>query len=358
MEQAYTEIDVMKSRAPVINHDMGVTHRAPLTSSEIANLWRTYVHYSMLNYVFQHYLKNVEDPDLRPMLTDSIALFEKRMNRTAEIFKLEGQPIPRGFGDGDLDAGAPRLYTDLFYFFYTMRMVAIGLQLNSTALACAVRPDVREFYTETLMGSTRFFNRFTDIMLEKGILIRSPFINTFGEVDTVEEQSFLRGFLGKRRPLLAQEIDQLFLGIRNNVIGGALLEGFRQVARSEPVRAYMARGAEIARKHVDIFSSVLHKENLPAPAHWGEFVSDSTTPPFSDKLMMYHVVTLGGIGLGSYANAMGLSMRHDLGANYARLITETLKYAEDGINILIDNGWLEEPPRMTDRQELVNNPKH
>ncbi|MEN6324675.1 MAG: DUF3231 family protein, partial [Syntrophomonas sp.] len=143
------------------------------------------------------------------------------------------------------------------------------------------------------MSTTRLYNRLSEIMLEKGIYVRPPIINTFKEADIVKKQNFLRGFLGERRPLLAQEISQLFLGIKTNQIGAALLTGFQQAARSEQVRAHMARGTEIARKHVNVFSSALQKENIPVPMYSGELVTDSTIPPFSDRLMMEHVVILG-----------------------------------------------------------------
>ena len=83
-----------------------------------------------------------------------------------------------------------------------------------------------------------------------------------------------------------------------------------------------------------------------------------TIPPFSDRLMLQHVVMLNGIGIGNYATSMGSSLRHDLSVNYTRLIGEVANYGEDGINILIENKWLEEPPRTIDRRELVKEPVH
>jgi len=296
----------------------------------------------------------MDDPDLRPPLEDARSYLEKRVNLTSEILRLEGQPNPKGFGDEDIDFGAPRLFTDLYYYYYVLNMLRLGLPLGSTNLSHSVRTDIRDFYTESLMSTTRLYNRLSEIMLEKGIYIRPPIINTFNEADVIEKQNFLRGFLGERRPLLAQEIDQLFFGIRTNEIGGALLTGFQQVARSEQVRAYMARGAEIARKHVNIFSSTLQKEKIPIPMHSGELVTDSTISPFSDKLMMQHVVILGSIGMGNYVTSMASSLRHDLSVNYARLMGEAANYGEDGINIMIENGWFEEPLRTIDRRELGN----
>ena len=335
-----------------------IHHRSPLTSSELAILWRSNDYYAMLRCVYKHLLNTLEDPDLRPFIEDCIPLFETRVNRTSKILKMEGQPLPQGFGEEDMDIGAPRLFTDLYYYYYTLNMMRIGLLLGSTNLGHSVREDVRSFYTESLESTTRLYNRFSEIMLKKGILVRSPIINTFKEADIVKKQNFLRGFLGERRPLLAQEVDQLFFGIRNNLVGGALLTGFQQTARSEQVRSYMAKGAEIARKHVNIFSSTLQKEKLPVPMHTGQLVTDSTISPFSDRLMMQHAVILVGVGIGNYATFMGSSLRHDLSANYSRLIAETVNYGEDGINIMIENGWLEEPLRTIDQRELGKQPIH
>jgi len=285
-------------------------------------------------------------------------MFETRVNQTSEILRMEGQPVPKGFGDEDIDLGASRLFTDLFYYYYNLNLLRIGLHLGGMNLSHSVRADVRDFYTEALMSTTRSYNRFSEIMLEKGIYVRPPVTNTFKKADLVKKQNFLRGFLGERRPLLAEEIEYLYFGVENNKIGGALATGFQQVVKSEQVRAYMARGAEIARKHVNLFSAVLQKENLQVPMHSGELVTDSTIPPFSDRLMMQHVVVLTGIGIGNYATAMASSLRHDLIITYTRLIGEAAYYGEDGINIMIENGWLEEPPRTIDRRELVKEPVH
>lgn len=335
-----------------------IHHNAPLTSSELARLWQSNSYYSILRCINKHFLNTLDDPDLRPLIEDAVSLLDTRVNLTSEILRREGQPIPKGFGDEDVDIGVSRLYTDLFYYYYTINMVRAGLSLTGMNLAHSVRADVRDFYTKSLDSTLRYYNRFSELMLEKGIYIRPPVTNTFKEADIVKKQDFLRGFLGERRPLLEIEIDNLFFGIRNNQIGGALAAGFQQVARSEKVRAYMARGAEIARKHVNIFSKVLQEENLPVPMHSGELVTDSKIPPFSDKLMMHHVVVLTQVGIGNYANSMASSLRHDLSADNLRLMGEAANYGEDGLNILIENGWFEEPPRKTDPRDVAEEPVH
>ena len=206
-------------------------HHAPLTSSEIAKLWRTNIYFSMLKCITKHFLNTLEDPDLRPPYEFAASLCETRVNRTSDILKLEGQPVPKGFTDEDVKLEAPRLFTDSYYYFHMLSMTTIGLVLGGTNLGHSVREDVRNFFSEALSTTTKLYNWITRIMLEKGIYVRPPIITTNLEEDMVIEQSFLRGFLGERRPLLAEEIEYLLFGIENNEIGGALTTGFQQTAQ-------------------------------------------------------------------------------------------------------------------------------
>jgi hypothetical protein len=41
-----------------------------------------------------------------------------------------------------------------------------------------------------------------------------------------------------------------------------------------------------------------------------------------------------------------------LALQYVLLTADLTKYGEDGANLMIDNGWLEEPPRASDRRAL------
>jgi hypothetical protein len=115
----------------------------------------------------------------------------------------------------------------------------------------------------------------------------------------------------------------------------------------------MIRGKEISKKHIEIFSTYLNKNDLPSPMTWDSEVTDSTEPPFSDKLMMYHVGLLSTLGIGNYGVALSLSPRRDIATDLARLIAEVGLYAEDGANITIKNAWLERPPSAIDRNELA-----
>lgn len=71
--------------------------------------------------------------------------------------------------------------------------------------------------------------------------------------------------------------------------------------------------------------------------------------------MMFHISTLLSSALGYYGEAMSISQRRDLAADYAKMIMEMGVLAEDGMNILIENEWMEQPPLATDHEDLAKN---
>nr|WP_275899693.1 DUF3231 family protein [Bacillus piscicola] len=186
------------------------------------------------------------------------------------------------------------------------------------------------------------------------MFVKAPSIPISKEVDFVQKQSFLTGWFGERRPLTASEISNLHGNIQRNELGIATLTGFSQSTKSKAVKDYIVRGIEIAQKHVRLFRSVLDEANVPTPMRSDTMVTEATAAPFSDKLMTFHVTGLITIGISYYSMAITTNARRDLAALYSRLIAEIGLYSEDGANLMIENGWLEEPPRMVDRKELRN----
>lgn len=85
--------------------------------------------------------------------------------------------------------------------------------------------------------------------------------------------------------------------------------------------------------------------------------TESTISPFSDKMLMVIITGLNKAGIGHYGRSLGSSPRRDLGAHYTRLITEIGLYAEDGANIMIKYGWMEQIPQAPNRDQLANQEK-
>ena len=192
-----------------------------------------------------------------------------------------------------------------------------------------------------------------EVLEAKGFFVKPPTIPIPQKVEFVQQQNYLRGFLGDTRPLHALEVAHLFDNIENNVTSKALLISFSQVAQSEKVKNFMLRGKEITNKHIEKCSEQLNKNNLPSPPLLDNLVSASKSPPFSDKLMLWHKIDMFSMKIRSYANGASLNGRRDIGAMYAKLLMDISLYVEDGVEIMIDHEWMEKPPEAIDRDELV-----
>lgn len=347
MDQTYNEVVKTASQ---------VTHNAQLSSSEVGNLWRTYVNYTMLVAIMKFFLQHNRDVDIRGVLEDALAIAEDRVRISAEFLSLDGQPVPVGFTDNDVDLKAPPLFSDVFYLYYLGNLIKIGLNINSMALTMSARLDVVDFYHKSVNTTMDLWEKTIRILLQKGLYTRSPMITTTNQVDFVKS----RDFLDKQRPLLAIEIEQLYFGIITNEVGRTLLAGFHQVIRSKEIRKYIKHGLDFSSRIIEENSKILRSAGIASPMHWDAYgaVTSSTTPPFSDKLILFHITMMNEAGIANYAVSLASSPRQDLALMYGKLIVQTADYAKDGLKIMIDNGWLEEPPCYVDRSKLINTSEH
>jgi hypothetical protein len=331
---------------------METPHNRELTSAEIASLWGNYMNDSMSICVVGHFLRIVEDTEIKAILEYALGLAQQHVQFVTDVFKKEDLQLPQGFTNEDVNQDAPRLYSDMFFLLYMQNMGYIGMSTYSTALASAARADIREFYTQCVTSSVQLNNHACNVMLSKGIFIRAPHVSIDEKADVVTSPNFFTGFFGRRRPLNVVDVGNLFFNIQRNILGFSLLMGFSQVAKSEEVRKYMSRSKEIAAKHLGIFTDALKEDDLPISGTWDAEPTGSTDAPFSDKLMMFHTISLNGAGIGFYGTSLAASTRHDLSAIYVKLMAEIGTYSEDGARLMIDKGWLEQPPRGVDRRAL------
>nr|WP_231686796.1 DUF3231 family protein [Bacillus sp. JCM 19034] len=254
-----------------------------------------------------------------------------------------------------MNPNAPRLYSDSFYLYYIKNMAKVGLSVYSVALATSAKPSVRELYSNALKSSTDLYNKTSDVLLSKGLYLRPPYVSTTNEIDFINQKNYKSGLLNfKRRPINLIEISHLFANIETNLVGQVLLTGLTQVAKAKEVRKYCNKGKDIATKHVKLFSTILTDDDISVPMPSDLTVSNSTIAPFSDKLVMFHTALLIQSSTSNYATAAAASLRSDIGTTYVRLTTEITAYANDGVNIMIDNSWFEEPPQVINKKNYSN----
>lgn len=326
-----------------------------LTSAELSQLWTSYQNDTASICILKYFLHIAEDPDAQTLLDHALKMSQAHIEQLTGIFNKENYPVPIGFSKNqDVNLEAPRLFSDQYLLHFMYQMSQISLNAYSMSKALAVKSDIDTYFAECLREASELDTMAKDALLKKGLFVRAPYIPYPEKADFVKKQSFLTGWFGERRPLLSLEIANLFGNFQRNALGSATLVGFSQVAQSKQVGKFFVRGKEIAEKHNEIFSSILREDDLPVPMNSDSFVTESRVSPFSDKMMLFIVTALIGLGIGYYGTSISTSLRRDLTGQYDRLIHEILKYSEDGANMLIDNGWMEEPPRASDRDDLAN----
>ncbi|HLR61360.1 MAG TPA: DUF3231 family protein [Lentibacillus sp.] len=334
---------------------MGEANYQPLTASEMGALWTTYISNSMLCKVFSYGLGYVQDQDVRTHVQTAYDQASRVLDTLQGIFAKENFPVPVGFTEHDVNIAAKPLFDDTFFLTYVNMMGKLGTPQYARFLALSTREDVRTFFSNCLTDSSAQYNQTTEAMLSKGILIRPPYISVPQKVDFVNNKHYMDGsaLFTDKRTLNAVEISHLHRNTEANVLGFMVCVGFGQSAESQNVRNYMQRGKDMAKKHIKIFANRLLESDIQAPMSWDESAKDSTDPPFSDKLMMYHMSTLTAASIESYGLAVAQGLRGDLSLTYTRLAAEVAQFAKDGADIMIKNGWMEEPPQADDRDKLI-----
>lgn len=324
-----------------------------LTAPEIANLWTQYITDSMAICVNRYLLSTCQDKELAEILKKSVGLSKSHMDKVSTFMKNENFPVPKGFSEEDVNLKASPLFTDNIMYIYMQIMTLHGLNSYTLCLTTAIRKDIRQYFTEVSNQTTTLYNQIIDQMVQKGIISDPPIINSSQSVEFIKDKDYLGGWFDKKRPLNGVEISGIYYNMQKTIVKVILQLGFSQAVRSKEIRKYLQQGVKICENQLGEMGKTLAKDHLSTPMSWQGEVTNSTDAPFSDKLMLFHVVSLAGVAAGYYGAALSAAQRKDLVLMYSKMIAEIALYAEDGINLLIKNGWLEEPPTAADRKALA-----
>ncbi|MGD6879644.1 DUF3231 family protein [Bacillus infantis] len=332
-----------------------MVHNPDLTSSELAAVWSSYMGDSLNICVMKHFAATVVDPEVKEIVEFSKDLSEGHLNTLKMIFQKENLLTPQGYTDADVNDKTPKLYSDIFYLRFIQMMARYGCFLNGNVLGTTYREDIRAYYTAATEESSELYNRVVKLMESKGILIRSPYIAYPKKIEFVDDTSFFTGHLTlNKRPLLAIEITHLANNIEMNYVGRTMVDGLAQITKSKEVRKHMQAGYDLATEIINTLEKTLKDEHLSTPTSPDSTMTNSTESPFTEKLLIGLNSTLSVISIGSLGLGLGASMRSDLVAEYAQLITRVGKFGVVTGTIAVHNKWMEKPPQTVDRKKLQN----
>ncbi len=329
-------------------------HNIELTSPEIAGLWKYYLQNTAVLCVIRHFLLHIQDEEIKPLLEAQEKLLMDYNDRTKKIFEEEHFPIPEGFSDKDLNSSAPALYTDLYGLSFVYRFNQMCLSDYATTATKVARKDVVDCMYYFMETTAALYRKSLDLMLSKGVYDRPPKMNYPHKVEFVEKQeSILNIWFGERRPLNAFELGEIFYIIERNYIGLLLIMGFIQVMKDKEIKEFLIEGKELAEKQIDVFNKILieeaHLGNIPVSME----VTDSSISPFSDRLIMFMVASTITTGIYLAAYAVAVPTRKDIAAHYGTIIMDIIKYGTQGQKLMIERGWMEQPPQAFDRVKAM-----
>ena len=324
------------------------------TCSEIGFLWTSYMGDSMTIAIIRILFEKSKDPQVRSVLQFALDSAKSRLQTVTNLFNTIQHPIPQGFGNSDFNINVKQLYSDTFMLLYAKYSTRFRLFIYNSALSMTTRVDVREFFDSVINSIKENLKQIDDLLLQKGLYVRPPYIAIPEKVEFVNKQGFIANIAGVKRPLNSLEIAYLFNNMQTNNLGKALLLGLSQVAKSKKFKDYLKRGEDIAEKHLRVLGEFLEEDDLPISMNMDQEVIDSTESPFSDKLMLFIVTSIIVQGVNEYGFSLSCTSRLELATTYSRLIVESLKYSEDGMELLTDKGWLEKIPEQADRKKIYS----
>jgi hypothetical protein len=329
-------------------------NKIPMISSEIAGLWQSYIGDTVTSCLVKHFLNTVQDTDVKPHLQHALDMSQNHINTIKDFFNREGLPIPKGFTDEDVNLNAPPLYTDTFTLLYLAIMSRYAMGAYGLAYNNVARTEIRNYFSECIRTLMDMYENIADTLLNKGIFVKAPSVEVPKEVSFIKDNGFFDGILSKQRGIFTVEILHIFNNILTDNMARSLVTGFGQVANTKQVRDHMFNKLHTINDHIETFGKVLTKESIPVPSSSDMGVTDSTIPPFSDKLMMFHSTEmLGNIIIANYGAAIGSTLRADLVTNYIKFTAEISKHAKAGVDIMIENEWLEQPPQAVNHEKLL-----
>lgn len=317
-----------------------------LTSSEIASLWQEYISHTHSLCMLDYLIATTQDEEILSVLKEVKALVGVTLEETQSMLNKEQLSIPSGFTSDDVNTKAAKLFPDSFSLSYIKNLSRVMASACGLMVTMSTRADIRTHFETCTVRAFKAFSLVSDVLLKKGLYVRPPFIQPEQTNEYVSGKEYLDGrrLIGEVRPLNAIEISHVFANIEANQTGIILTKAYGQTTSYNEVKEFMNSAQKAGKEFINNLTDLLTSSDLPAPMPSDMHVNPSTERSFSDKYMVYGIITMMGAGISDYATSLAASMRSDIKTTYSDLLTKTSKLARKGSDIMITNHWLEQPP--------------
>jgi hypothetical protein len=328
-----------------------------ITSSELGTLWLTYQEKTMILRMLEYFIEHADDEKAKDIMTNLYEELNLYVGKITETFQNEGAVIPVGYTSQDVNKEAPKLYDNGFDIMFVRLLKEISMGMHSLNITMTFREDIVMIFKDLTAITQKYYNLCTQYLLEKGMIVRPPYVSMPKSVEFVKDTNYLGGIainpFNEKRSLNTVEVAHLHHSIESNVIGMQMILGFAQCANKEEVKNFFNEGAELSKNIINQISEILLQSGIQTPVPSGGNATRSTVAPFSDKLMMYCISLFCSFAMGSNSLGTAFSLRNDLAAKMSTFMKDTFEYAHKGAKIIIKHGWMEEPPQMEERAQMI-----
>ncbi|MCM3670707.1 DUF3231 family protein [Mesobacillus maritimus] len=331
----------------------------PISSSEVGTLWLTYEEKTMIMRMLEYFIEKADDKEARNIMGGLWQELNFYVLKMEKLFEDQGMVKPFGYTSGDVNLEAPKLFDNGFDIMFIRLLKEVSMGMYTINMNMAYNDKVMEIYEGLTTVTQKIYKISTLYLLDKGILTLPPKVTMPKSVEFIENKSYLSGFnpLSEKRALNDIEIGFLHHMIEVNNIGMQLITGFAQSAQNDDVKKFLVKGKELAKKQIKIAEDILLESDVQFSATSGSTVTTSTSPAFSDRLMMHCIYLLNGFGIVGSSFGTFFSMRNDIALKTTLIAKDVYFYGQEGIKLKIKHGWFEEPPQMEDRNKIIKKGK-
>jgi hypothetical protein len=330
------------------------TKKMELTASEAANLWNQYSGDTSAICINTFLHKTCEDKDIQSILENALQLSNQHVKKITQFLNQADYPIPVGFTlEDDVNLDAPRLFSDSLTLYYMEIMTIHGITSYSLSVTTCEGDEIRNYYIECLAQASDLLNKIISVSKTRGQYDRTPMIPPPKNIDFVEDKGVISVLFAEPKPLSVTEIGNLFFNLRKTILAKTASMAFSQVAQQQDVRQFFIQYAERADEHVQRLSVLMQNDDLPTPHTWDADILPSTTSPFSDKLMMFHISFKLSAAIAYYGTGQATTTRVDVIAIYIKLIAEVMKIGSTALTLMNKYRWMEQQPQAVDRKTLA-----
>jgi len=324
-----------------------------LTADEMGHLWEMYLYNAGSKCKLQFFVAKALDPEIHAVLQYALEIATTRINKLTQIFNTVGFPIPHAFNDEDVEPNAKRLFSDGLMLVYVNSLVHFEVIESFMGLIGALRVDVAEYYNACIDESQDFHKKAYEVMLRKGLLIKPPYIPVPDRVEYIYQDTFFGGLIGDKRPINTLELCHVYTRLQTKMFERAWILGLSQVTHSQKVQDFLSKGKKLIDKQIDGWSKILQDEDLPIPVSWEHEVTNSAESPFSDKLIMFTMLTMLRNRITQNGISLANCVRSDIVTAFGGTIVALQAYSKDALDLMMNSGWLEKIPQVADRQEII-----